>query len=142
MGEIDLVARSLPAAQSRLQVSMVLHNAALQIWRMEKITKFDADRATRMRHFLIVIPRIGISQPSSRMILFILEFAVRYLMVPGRVENWVLIVELPARFPCRSRGLTYKRMARIWRVAACQWQRHRLSAPSAGAVGSSFNPSM
>ncbi|OLP78442.1 hypothetical protein AK812_SmicGene41381 [Symbiodinium microadriaticum] len=54
-----------------LQVSMVLHNAALQIWRMEKITKFDADRATRM-------------------ILFILEFAVRYLMVPGRVENWDL----------------------------------------------------
>jgi len=45
------------------------------IWRMEKITKFDADRATRM-------------------ILFILEFAVRYLMVPGRVENWVLIVDL------------------------------------------------
>ena len=32
----------------------------------------------------------------SRMILFILEFAVRYLMVPGRVENWVLIVELLA----------------------------------------------
>ncbi|CAE7405363.1 unnamed protein product [Symbiodinium natans] len=45
------------------------------IWRMEKISKFDADRATRM-------------------ILFILEFAVRYLMVPGRVENWVLIVDL------------------------------------------------
>ncbi|CAE7229121.1 unnamed protein product [Symbiodinium sp. CCMP2592] len=53
-------------------VFMLLRNAnLLQIWRMEKITKFDADRATRM-------------------ILFILEFAVRYLMVPGRVENWDL----------------------------------------------------
>ena len=34
----------------------------------------------------------------GRMMLFILEFAVRYLLVPGRVENWVLIVEPPARF--------------------------------------------
>lgn len=30
----------------------------------------------------------------SRMILFILEYAVRYLMVPGRVENWILLIDL------------------------------------------------
>ena len=31
---------------------------------------------------------------SFRMILFILEYAVRYLLVPGRVENWVLLIDL------------------------------------------------
>ena len=43
----------------------------------------------------------GVPQPHSsvmcligRMILFILEYAVRYLLVPGRVENWVLLVDL------------------------------------------------
>lgn len=47
------------------------------VWRMEKVYALglDADRATRM-------------------ILFILEYAVRYLLVPGRVENWVLLVDL------------------------------------------------
>lgn len=47
------------------------------VWRMEKVYALglDADRATRM-------------------ILFILEYDVRYLLVPGRVENWVLLVDL------------------------------------------------
>ena len=45
------------------------------VWRAEKICGLDPERATKM-------------------MLFVLEYAVRYLMVPGRVENWVLIVDL------------------------------------------------
>eukprot|EP00930_Biecheleria_cincta_P024384 TRINITY_DN17459_c0_g1_i1.p1 TRINITY_DN17459_c0_g1~~TRINITY_DN17459_c0_g1_i1.p1 ORF type:complete len:515 (-),score=63.27 TRINITY_DN17459_c0_g1_i1:284-1828(-) len=40
-----------------------------------------------------MIPNYGVDQ-ATRLILFILEFAVRYLLVPGRVESWVLIVDL------------------------------------------------
>jgi len=29
-----------------------------------------------------------------KLVLFVLEYAVRYLMAPGRVENWILIVDL------------------------------------------------
>mmetsp|Transcript_40379 Transcript_40379/g.72520 ORF Transcript_40379/g.72520 Transcript_40379/m.72520 type:complete len:336 (-) Transcript_40379:567-1574(-) len=45
------------------------------VWRMQEVAAFDVDRATKL-------------------ILFILEFAVRYLMVPGRVESWILLVDL------------------------------------------------
>ncbi|CAE7704506.1 unnamed protein product [Symbiodinium pilosum] len=63
------------------------------VWRMEKITKFDADRATRM-------------------MLFILEFAVRYLLVPGRVENWVLIVDLAGCGLSMAAGSAFRTICR------------------------------
>lgn len=45
------------------------------IWKMSKINLLEPEAATRM-------------------ILFILEYAVRYALVPGRVETWNVIVDL------------------------------------------------
>ena len=52
---------------------------------------------------LHVIPRRPFERPKEAIatpletlhaVLFVLEYAVRYLLVPGRVENWILIVDL------------------------------------------------
>jgi len=45
------------------------------VWRMEKMNGLNSDKVVQL-------------------VLFVLEFAIRYTMVPGRVENWVLIVDL------------------------------------------------
>lgn len=45
------------------------------IWRLGMTTSFSVDKVTSL-------------------VLFILEFAVRYLLVPGRVESWVLVIDL------------------------------------------------
>ncbi|CAE8592288.1 unnamed protein product [Polarella glacialis] len=45
------------------------------VWRVSKIDQFDVERATRV-------------------ILFIMEYGVRFCLVPGRVENWNLIIDL------------------------------------------------
>merc|ERR1712146_432896 len=45
------------------------------IWRLERMDGFTKDSAVKM-------------------VLFVLEYAVRFLPVPGRVENWILIVDL------------------------------------------------
>lgn len=37
----------------------------------------------------------GFTKDSAvKLVLFVLEYAVRFLLVPGRVENWILIVDL------------------------------------------------
>ena len=65
------------------------------VWRMEKAYTLglDSDRATRM-------------------ILFILEYAVRYLMVPGRVENWVLLVDLTGCGMSMAASSTFRSITR------------------------------
>jgi len=45
------------------------------IWRLEKMMGLEPMKA-------------------ARLVLFVLEYVVRYALVPGRVENWVLIVDL------------------------------------------------
>lgn len=45
------------------------------VWRMNRLDNYDIEGATRM-------------------MLFLLEYGVRYCLVPGRVENWTLLVDL------------------------------------------------
>ena len=145
MGEIDLVALSLPTAQSSLDGFHVA--AQCQIccrfgeWRRSRNLMQIGPQGCRICFRSRTIQRCGEDFQLFRMILFILEFAVRYLMVPGRVENWVLIVELLARFALKLKPTQAwpEWSARIWRAAACQWQLHLLSAQSAGAFDPSFS---
>lgn len=51
----------------------------------------------------------------GRMILFILEYAVRYLMVPGRVENWVLLVDLTGCGMSMAASSTFRFLAWTFR---------------------------
>jgi len=45
------------------------------VWRLERMTGFTKERALKL-------------------VLFVLEYAIRFALVPGRVENWILIVDL------------------------------------------------
>merc|ERR1711920_217457 len=45
------------------------------VWRLARMETVDKDRAVQF-------------------VLFVLEYGIRYAMVPGRVENWILIVDL------------------------------------------------
>ena len=47
------------------------------------------------------------------MILFILEYAVRYLLVPGRVENWVLLVDLTGCGLSMASSSTFRAMSAV-----------------------------
>ena len=59
-------------------------------------------------------PGFNVYQASfSRMILFILEYAVRYLLVPGRVENWVLLVDLTGCGLSMAASSTFRAMSAV-----------------------------
>jgi len=45
------------------------------VWRLSKITEFNKVSATRL-------------------VLFVLEYAIRFCLIPGRVETWTLLVDL------------------------------------------------
>jgi hypothetical protein len=47
----------------------------LLVWKMARMNGFDVKRAVNL-------------------VLFVLEYGVRYALVPGRVENWILAVDL------------------------------------------------
>lgn len=45
------------------------------VWRLARMEQVEKDRVVQL-------------------VLFVLEYAIRYALVPGRVENWILIVDL------------------------------------------------
>eukprot|EP00930_Biecheleria_cincta_P014977 TRINITY_DN12652_c0_g2_i1.p1 TRINITY_DN12652_c0_g2~~TRINITY_DN12652_c0_g2_i1.p1 ORF type:complete len:523 (-),score=102.13 TRINITY_DN12652_c0_g2_i1:267-1835(-) len=59
-------------------------------------------------------PSLGLEvERAKSMILWVLEFAIRHLMVPGRVETWVFIVDLRG---CSFSTLTSSARSLIWNL--------------------------
>lgn len=91
------IAMMLTHLELRVKKMPVMENTILQELKHGFAYFHGRDRSCRpvvVLRFDRISRLTGDVDKAFKMLFFIFEFAVRYLMVPGRVENWVCIVDL------------------------------------------------